>query len=1342
VAEPVEFTLNGPNEGDLVAQGSFTWDLNEVCANPITSTLAEDGVSRNYTAGTPIQDPASYTFTLTVPNCVGDVAQERRAFRVNAPPVAVPVPNGHPNADALAAIPTYVVTEGAPLRVEGDDSLPPEREDSIAAFRWDFDSNGLFDVVGDATTAARVAFPTEEDGAFMAMLEVEDSFGVTHRQDFEVLIEDVHPTANAGGPYSPAQGEAQTFDATLSRAANAADPITEVRWIWGDGSDDTVGAPPEALTPTHIFERDGQYEVRLVVTDEDSARSQVVQVSVRDVPPAFAPNGVTFAPEQPYELQDVTFTVDAEAGAPGDPLISFDFDFLGNGQVQQYPMSEVTYQYLEAGDFTVEVKVRDEDSLARLSFPISVRPITLSDLFNEISAAVARIEQDGGPERALSALNPAEQRTALEWVEQGLWLEAQRNAVSSEDASHEARLKSMYRGASMMAFDELLFRLNRAQNAGATFGNLLWKISRQLLRETEAYADEVLASDANALLAPSYQQAELYLSAARELFENVDFADRVEGRDGFLARDLFAAVYEAHFSLRNYSDLATVYQGFPMPTQGDSITRIYQANEPAGHVKEAFDQLHTELTAYLDVASVEADPGPGVAEVQSALTTLEQLREWAAEPVGSPCLTRPEFDPEDPECATIDDVDALHLQLGLMDLISDLFAAADQGVYVRSAQNMLTLAVRFRVEVALLSVEDECGIRSPLLVSARAQQEVMLNLLERGQNDAALLYYIAPERRCLVTRIFNECVVPARNVGALPEDLLEPEPYPAECEQVGFGDNENVAVVVFEPPIPLRAPFVSLDMLYKILTAFIQNIDLANPAELSRFAPEYTWDELNRFSIDNAFTIDDVNTAIQQFNHDRFDYDEDGLIGLIEIDCRVRYNVPLSPTNPSSTGVPDGEIDCDGDLIPNAEEVALGLNPVEPADAELDTDLDGVNNYLEWFWAKQGLELDLRDPLDVLRDQDGDGINNRLEILNGLDPLRSQDALADPDGDGLTNAQEVLNGLDPRDGTDADADPDGDGLTSREEILRGRNPLVADCESDAIELLGRDDTPESARALMFEGTPESATFTEGTICGAPGSEDVDWFVVDVQEEQMRLVAHLRGAEVPNTALSLRLYRRSDLAQIATSSTLYETEVVVASRGQLEAGEYLLRVSHDDRDQAPESPYTLDVTLIEASTPCLPDLFEGAGGNDRLSSATPLGASELRRGDVWVCEAERNTGDWFRLEMGDIDRTVHISYAPNTDGKLELAVMTQDLGAYVESADIQKSAQCINVRASGSADFAFVNVTAASIFSDGDARVDYVIQVIDTDLDANPRGACDELNRGLFDFHPWPTLEMP
>ena len=132
--------------------------------------------------------------------------------------------------------------------------------------------------------------------------------------------------------------------------------------------------------------------------------------------------------------------------------------------------------------------------------------------------------------------------------------------------------------------------------------------------------------------------------------------------------------------------------------------------------------------------------------------------------------------------------------------------------------------------------------------------------------------------------------------------------------------------------------------------------------------------------------------------------------------------------------------------------------------------------------------------------------------------------------------------------------------------------------------------------------------------------------------------------------------------------------------------------------------------------------------------------DFRTGSLWICEEERNVGDWYMVSADQQDKTVHISFAPNTDGKLELATMSGDLGAYAESTELQKNAQCINIRG-GVAEQVFINVTAETIYDrQNDQRVDYTLQIVETDLDANPRGECDVLNQGLYDFHPWPTLQ--
>jgi len=145
------------------------------------------------------------------------------------------------------------------------------------------------------------------------------------------------------------------------------------------------------------------------------------------------------------------------------------------------------------------------------------------------------------------------------------------------------------------------------------------------------------------------------------------------------------------------------------------------------------------------------------------------------------------------------------------------------------------------------------------------------------------------------------------------------------------------------------------------------------------------------------------------------DLDSDGLTNKEEYDL----------------GTDPQDSDTDDDGMPDGWEVDNGLDPLVD-DSALDPDADGLTNLEEY-----GLGT---DPQDSDTDNDGmpdgweidPGFGQPTPVFNPLDPV---DAMLDADSDGLTNVGEYYQGTNPH-----NADTDGDGLPDGWEVLNGLKP--------------------------------------------------------------------------------------------------------------------------------------------------------------------------------------------------------------------------------------------------------------------------------------------------------------
>ena len=269
----------------------------------------------------------------------------------------------------------------------------------------------------------------------------------------------------------------------------------------------------------------------------------------------------------------------------------------------------------------------------------------------------------------------------------------------------------------------------------------------------------------------------------------------------------------------------------------------------------------------------------------------------------------------------------------------------------------------------------------------------------------------------------------------------------------------------------------------------------------------------------------DASDAYGDLDSDGHDYDR--MLGITPNEYFTNLQEYLGNTNPTDN-------DSDDDGMFDGWETTFGLDPLDPADAQLDPDEDG------WDFNRDGtivlseqfvnLEEYRNDTRPDLNDTDDDSMWDGWEVHWALNPLDPWDAgvdlepdghdvdwdtnltpaeqhtnalefaadteprNSDTDGDGLPDGWEWLYGLDPNDASDATNDTDVDQLTNLQEynnsaageylqadLINSTDPRLNDTDGDGLL-----DGPE----ITLHGTDPTVVDTDGD--GMPDGWEVQY----------------------------------------------------------------------------------------------------------------------------------------------------------------------------------------------------------------------------------------------------------
>ena len=192
---------------------------------------------------------------------------------------------------------------------------------------------------------------------------------------FTVKVDNAAPIVDAGADFMTNEGSITPL--MVNFTDGTADTHTAVI-DWGDGTTDNIGAVTSPFTANHTYADDGDYQVKVTVTDDEgSSGMDLVDVNVKNVGPVVdaAPDELT---GDIMEAMAFTIAPIANFDDPGadEELFTATIDWGDGSAVESGTIPAATptsagnmqgntvvgsHEYAQEGDYTVTIKVTDNE---------------------------------------------------------------------------------------------------------------------------------------------------------------------------------------------------------------------------------------------------------------------------------------------------------------------------------------------------------------------------------------------------------------------------------------------------------------------------------------------------------------------------------------------------------------------------------------------------------------------------------------------------------------------------------------------------------------------------------------------------------------------------------------------------------------------------------------------------------------------------------------------------------------------------------------------------------------------------------------------------------------------